>query len=99
MRVGTLFSYLFDNFDVLALILAEYVACSCNRFNIVMFWKKILPCQECNTKNLKSEKLSGFFLNKHTQIKREENSVNKISIFLNENFIYYIVYINNVMRV
>jgi hypothetical protein len=99
MRVGTLFSYLFDNFDVLALILAEYVACSCNRFNIVMFWKKILPCQECNTKNLKSEKLSVFFLNKHTQIKREENSVNKISIFLNENFIYYIVYINNVMRV
>ena len=33
MRVGTLFSYLFDNYDVLALILAKYVACSCNRFN------------------------------------------------------------------
>ena len=28
MRVGTLFSYLFDNYDVLALILAKYVACS-----------------------------------------------------------------------
>ena len=30
MRVGTLFSYLFDNFNVLllALILAKYVACS-----------------------------------------------------------------------
>lgn len=96
MRVGTLFSYLFDNFDVLALILAKYVACSCNRFNTVMFWKKILPCQECNTKILKSEKLSVFEKNIHTQIKREVNSVNKISIFLNENFIYYIVYINNV---
>ena len=37
-----------------------------------------------------------FKKNVHTQIKREVNSVNKISIFLNENFIYYIVYINNV---
>jgi hypothetical protein len=37
MRVGTLFSYLFDNFDVLALILTKYVACSCNCFNTIMF--------------------------------------------------------------
>ena len=96
MRVGTLFSYLFDNYDVLALILAKYVACSCNRFNTVMFWKQILPCQECNTKFKIWEVQWVFFLNIHTQIKRELNSVNKISIFLNENFIYYIVYINNV---
>jgi hypothetical protein len=39
MRVGTLFSYLFDNYDVLALILAKYVACSCNR--IKFSFKKI----------------------------------------------------------
>ena len=37
-----------------------------------------------------------FEKNIQIQIKREVNSVNKISIFLNENFIYYIVYINNV---
>ena len=37
MRVGTLFSYLFDIYDVLALILAKYVACSCNRFNTLSY--------------------------------------------------------------
>jgi hypothetical protein len=79
-NVGTLFSYLFDNFDVLALILAKYVDCSCNCFNTVMFWKKVLPCQECNTQNLKSEKSSVFWKKIYTPI--YENILSRYHCFI-----------------
>ena len=32
LRVGTLFSYLFDNF----VVLSKYVACSCNQYSYVL---------------------------------------------------------------
>jgi hypothetical protein len=90
MRVGTLFSYLCDNYDVVPSFtrLAHIIYIN-NVVNKVFIQEN----RDFVYRIWFSFNLGVYiFKSKPTELLR----VNKISIFLNENFIYYIVYINNV---
>jgi hypothetical protein len=51
MKVFALDFHLFENFDILVLIWAQNVACTSIHFDTDVFWKTMMPCKECNTKN------------------------------------------------